>query len=138
MNTSNRLEDLHPLFQPIAQAIIADCEMTIGKGLIRPAVTFRSMADQAAAKAAGLSKVNLGWHQMGLAMDVAVLTPEGAYVKDGEDGRYRTFGMVAVKHGCVWGGNWTNFKDYPHCEWHPNFTLTQYLAWLGAHAVATA
>lgn len=134
---SGSIADLHPLFQPIAMKILDECEWTVGKGLIRPAVTFRSMADQAAAKAAKLSQVSLGWHQFGLAMDVAVLTPEGKYVTDGEDGRYTTFGMVAMKHGCIWGGSWTK-SDPDHCEWHPNFSLSQYLAWLDSHKVATA
>jgi len=134
---SSNLADLHPLFQPIARAILAESEDVLGHGLIRPAVTFRSVADQVLAKNAGLSQVNLGWHQFGLAMDVAVITPEGAYVKDGEDGRYRTFGEIAVKHGCVWGGNWAH-PDWDHCEWHPGFSLTMYLAWLDTHKVATA
>lgn len=134
---SASIADLQPLFQPIAMRILDDCEVTLGKGLIRPAQTFRSMADQAAAKAAGKSQVSLGWHQFGLAMDVAILTPEGKYVTDGTDGRYTTFGMVAMKHGCVWGGSWTN-PDYDHCEWHPGFKLADYVQWLDAHRIVTA
>jgi D-alanyl-D-alanine carboxypeptidase len=134
---SSNLDDLHPLFRLVAQGIIHDTNEKIAPSIIRPAVTFRSMTDQAAAKAAGLSKVSLGWHQMGLALDVAVITPDGMYVADGSDPRYTTFGTAAMVRGCVWGGSW-NEPDYDHCEFHPNFTLTQYLAWLDSHKVVTA
>lgn len=134
---SNNLADLHPLFLPIAQSILADACDRIGPSVAKAAVTFRTVSDQQLAKANGLSQVSLGWHQFGLAMDVAIITPEGSYVSNGEDDRYRIFGEIVTAHGCIWGGNWTH-PDWDHAEWHPNFTLTQYLTWLDAHKVATA
>lgn len=134
---SSNLTDLHPLFLPIAQAILNDTNQRIGTSSVRPAVTFRTVADQAQAKANGLSRVSLGWHQFGLAMDVAVITEAGVYVADGTDDRYKVFGDCVRKNGCIWGGDW-NHPDWDHCEWHPSFTLTQYLNWLDAHKVATA
>lgn len=135
--TSNRLEDLHPLFRLIAQRIIDQTNDQIAPSTIRPAVTFRTMSDQATAKAAGLSKVNLGWHQFGLALDVAVISESGAYITNGEDPRYRVFGDVAKANGCVWGGDWTK-PDWDHCELHQGFTLAQLQAWLDSHRIATA
>lgn len=138
---SSLLQDLHPIFQPVARAILEDCAALLMDkhpgSTIKPAVTFRSMSDQAAAKAAGLSQVNLGWHQMGLALDVAILGPQGQYVTDGEDERYALFGRAALQHDCIWGGHWTH-PDWDHAEFHPGFTLAQYLAWLDEHKVATA
>lgn len=137
---SSNLADLHPIFRPIASAILAEAGERIADvsdGLIRPAVTFRTVSDQATAKAAGLSQINLGWHQFGLALDVAIITKEGSYVKDGTDLRYAIFGEVAMKQGCIWGGSWTH-PDWDHAEFHPGFTLAQYIAWLEEHRVVTA
>lgn len=141
-DTSRHLTDLNPLFQPIAAEILELAQNRVAakfsSSIVRPSVTFRSVSDQAAAKSAGKSKVSLGWHQFGLALDVAVINAEGVYVSDGRDERYRIFGMAAMEHGAIWGGNWPNFPDPGHCEYHPNFTLAQYLAWLDDHRVALA
>jgi len=138
---SNRLEDLHPLFQPIAKAILQETQAEFDEhypgSTIRAADTFRLMTAQAAAVAAGLSRVAIGWHQFGLAVDGSVITREGAYVKDGADPRYRLFGLAAIRHGCIWGGTWTH-PDWDHIEWHPGFTLQQYTSWLDAHKVGAA
>lgn len=134
-DTSKRLEDLHPAFLPVARAVLEDAQKRVGDSIVRVVQTFRSVADQAAAKAAGKSKVSLGWHQFGLALDVAIITPEGAYITDGNDTRYALVGAAAMDHGCIWGGNWIHFKDAAHVEWHPGFTLDQYLAWLDGHRV---
>lgn len=140
--TSRSLEDLHPVFQPIARDILELAQNRITAlspgSIIRPATTFRSIADQAAAKAAGRSRVSVGWHNFGLALDVAVITQDGAYVSKGEDERYRIFGTSALEHGCVWGGNWQNFPDPPHAEYHPGFSLAQYMSWLDSHRVTMA
>lgn len=131
---SNLIEDLHPCFQPIALAILSETQRELeGIGTIHPAVTFRSLSEQAAAKAAGLSQVSIGWHQVGLALDVAIVTPGGSYVSDGADPRYGIFGRIALAHDCIWGGSWVH-QDYDHAEWHPGFTLQQYLSWLTQHA----
>jgi hypothetical protein len=29
---------------------------------------------------------------------------------------YAPLGPLCVKHGLIWGGSWTSFKDYPHME----------------------
>jgi len=146
--TSNKTSDLNPLFLPIALDILLESQAKITKvspgSIIRASTTLRSMADQAMKRAAGLSSVRLGWHQVGLAMDVAVITPAGAYVRKGDDPRYSIFGEVAKSHGCIWGGDWkvhpdgTGGPDYDHCEWHPGFTLQHYLAWLNLTRVVSA
>jgi hypothetical protein len=139
--TSRRLEDLHPMFQPIAREILELAQNRITAkfpgSIVRPATTWRSMTDQAIALAAGKLKVRMGWHQVGLALDAAVITPEGLYVRDGKDERYTIFGLAAIEHGCVWGGSWQRFPDPPHAEYHPGFSFDQYLAWLKEHPVVT-
>lgn len=133
-DTSNRIADLHPSFQSIAVAILEQTTEAIRPSLIRPAVTFRSMADQAAVKASGLSKVSLGWHQFGLAMDVAVISETGAYITNGQDERYKKFGAIAKSFGCVWGGDWHD-PDWDHCQMDLMMTALQYATWLEAHRV---
>lgn len=135
---SSKIEDLHPLFRPVAASILAETQKRVGDSTVRFANTFRSLADQATALAAGKSKVSLGWHQFGLAFDVAIISPEGVYIADGQDERYTMFGQEAVKAGCVWGGNWHGFPDPAHAEFHPGFALSHYIAWLGEHKVAVA
>lgn len=128
--------DLHPAFQPVARAVLADAQVDVEKlspgSIVRPAVTFRETAAQLAAKAAGLSHVSIGWHQYGLAVDAAVIAPGGSYVSDGKDPRYAIVGAAAKRHGCIWGGDWHD-PDWDHFEWHPGFTLAIYQAWLREH-----
>lgn len=138
---SSLLQDLHPIFQPIARGILDQVQERLGGtapggSTIRAAVTFRSMSDQAAAKAAGLSQVNLGWHQFGFAFDVAIIGPNGDYIADGQDARYKMFGEVAQAAGCIWGGSWAH-PDWDHCQLAISMTPLEYAAWLDAHRIAT-
>lgn len=47
------------------------------------------------------------------AVDVAV-TVNGKVSWDPH--QYAPLGVLARKHGLVWGGSWTTLKDYPHLE----------------------
>lgn len=138
MTTSNRIEDLNPIFRPIAQAILDETNERIKDGSARAIQTIRSMPDQAIAVANKKSKVKLGWHQFGLALDIGIFTETGVYVTDGDDPRYAIYGAVAKEHGCIWGGDWQNFPDPAHCEFHPKFTLPEYLVWLDINRLVTA
>lgn len=137
--TSRSISDLHPLFQPIAREILALAQNRITAkfpgSIIKPSTTFRTLSAQATVLAAGKSTVPRGYHQYGLAMDVAIINPEGAYVTEGKDERYRIFGMAAMEHGCIWGGNWQRFPDASHCEYHPEFNLETLMSWLDEHRV---
>ena len=133
---SARIEDLDPIFQPIARAILAEAQRRIEAvspgSRILPAVTWRTPADQEAAVASGASILKIGFHNFGRALDVKVLDERGAYVIDGEDPRYTIFGQVAKERGCVWGGDWHR-ADWDHCELCGGFTVSEFLAWLDAH-----
>jgi D-alanyl-D-alanine carboxypeptidase len=136
------LADLNPLFQPIARAILAETQERLGgdapgASRVRAAVTFRNLIDQAAAKASGRSRVSLGLHQFGFALDVAIIDPNGEYVTNGEDPRYALFGEVAKSHGCIWGGDWSD-PDWDHCNMDLGMSATEYAAWIDAHRVVTA
>ncbi len=93
--------------------------------------TFRSIV--AAELAAGSSKVAIGWHNYGLALDILIIDAAGSVVKDGDDYRYRRYGNMAKKQGCAWGGDFHSLHDGDHIEYHPGFTMAQYQAWLLTH-----
>lgn len=134
---SASLDDLHPAWQPVARAIVAATNAAYTDGsTLRPGDTFRTVSEQATKVAAGLSKVRLGWHQFGMAFDGCVFGPDGVYITNGADERYATFGRIAEQHGCIWGGAWHSFPDPSHVEWHPGFTLGQYLGWIDSHRVS--
>lgn len=85
--------------------------------------TFRSKERQADLEAGGKSKVKVGWHNYGLAVDFGLFGDMGVYITDGDHPAYLACGQVAEAFGCVWGGRWTGFKDSGHIEWHPGKTL---------------
>lgn len=137
---SRLLADLHPIFRPIFEAIISEAQM---EGItLHSGDTWRTVQEQAAYLKSGATRVSFGWHNVGLAGDLLVMDTRGAYVQDGADPRYRRMGAIAKSKGCIWGGDWDIQPNVPgkqpdsgHVEYHPNFTMTQYLAWLGAHPV---
>ncbi|WP_343063315.1 M15 family metallopeptidase [Halobacillus locisalis] len=63
------------------------------------------------------------YHNYGLAIDFALRTPNGDVVwdterDDNENGEADWMEVVAVAKdmGFEWGGDWRNFKDYPHLQ----------------------
>jgi hypothetical protein len=129
--TDRNLSDLDPALQPIAAQVIAAGNTAIAPSKVAIIVTWRSSADQQAAKANGLSRAGAGQspHNWTLAdgtpaaraFDFAVFDENGTYVTDGTDPRYAAVGKIAVAADLVWGGNWTVEKDgcgpdSDHCE----------------------
>jgi hypothetical protein len=125
------LTDLDPDFLPIAELIMSEANATISPSKTRIIITWRSPQDQQAAKANGASKAGPGQSPhnncmpdgapAARAFDFAVFDEDGAYVQDGRDSRYASIGLIAVKHGQIWGGNWTPetdgcMPDFDHIE----------------------
>lgn len=90
--------------------------------------TTRSKERQAELEAGGKSKVKVGWHNFGRALDFGLFGDMGVYITDGNHPAYLACGQVAEAFGCVWGGRWTGFKDAGHIEFHPNQTLEQIMS----------
>lgn len=92
---------------------------------VRATVTWRSGADQDAAKAKGLSNAGAGRspHNCvdahGLpasrAFDFAVFNADASYVKDGTDPRYRLAGDIGIDLGLEYGGDWLK-PDWDHLQ----------------------
>jgi len=118
--------DLHPKFNVIVQKVTNICKYIDLD--IRVLDTFRTPTRQEELYEAGASKVKRGWHNFGLACDFGVFTRDGKYCgSETPDNEYFKLGLIAKSLDCIWGGDW-KFKDLGHIEWHPGFTLAQYMA----------
>jgi peptidoglycan LD-endopeptidase CwlK len=128
--------DLDPALQPVARETIDQANAALAPSSVEITTTWRSSAAQEAAKAAGLSNAGAGAspHNCCLAdgtpasraFDFSVFNPDGSYVTDGTDPRYRTVGEIGKSLGLGYGGDWTMEKD--HCE--PDFVISK--CWRGA------
>ncbi|MFD5020007.1 M15 family metallopeptidase [Paenibacillus sp. NPDC058367] len=138
--SSARLIGLHPIVLSAATALIERC-YTLGVPII---ITqgLRTIAEQDALYAQGRTKPGsivtnakggYSYHNYGLAIDFALLLPDGKTVswdmkRDGDGDKVTDWQEVvqeAKKLGFEWGGDWTTFKDYPHFQMTFGLTLTQ-------------
>jgi peptidoglycan LD-endopeptidase CwlK len=62
-------------------------------------------------------------HNFGIAWDIGLFSPKGAYVTD--DAAYSQAATVARAEGVEWGGDWKKFVDRPHYQLQINVTLAQ-------------
>ncbi len=88
---------------------------------------YRTVADQRKAYERGASKVLFGWHNTGLAIDVAHYNRAGtgpSWLGDDKALAARfwpALGKAGIDAGFTeWGGNWTGFVDKPHLQYSPN------------------
>lgn len=138
--STSRLTNLHPVVRSAATALIERCyklniPILITQGL-------RTIAEQDALYAQGRTKPGAivtnarggySYHNFGLAVDFALLLPNGSSVswdmrRDGNNNQIIDWQEVvkeAKALGFEWGGDWTNFKDYPHFQMAFGLTLTQ-------------
>ncbi|OMD25491.1 M15 family metallopeptidase [Paenibacillus odorifer] len=138
--SSTRLIGLHPVVMAAATVLIERCysrgvPILITQGL-------RTIAEQNALYEQGRSKPGAivtnarggySYHNFGLAVDFALLLPNGSSVswdmnRDYNGNNIKDWIEVveeAKKLGFDWGGDWTSFKDYPHFQMVFGLTLTQ-------------
>ena len=55
------------------------------------------------------------WHNLGMAFDAVPLQNGNPRWDTGFPG-WKVYGECATAAGLMWGGSWTSFKDYPHCQ----------------------
>ncbi|WP_336773613.1 M15 family metallopeptidase [Paenibacillus sp. MMO-58] len=121
---------LHPIVAEKADELVA----LTGKQGIKIMITddFRSSEEQNALYKKGRSepgqvvtnvKGGASYHNYGLAVDFALVKPDGDVIWDMEydgNGNGKSDWMEVVsaakKLGFAWGGDWTSFKDYPHLQ----------------------
>ncbi|MBT2287966.1 M15 family metallopeptidase [Paenibacillus albidus] len=138
--SSKRLIGLHPVVLAAAAALIERCyvrgvNIIITQGL-------RTIAEQDALYAQGRTnpgnivtnaKGGSSYHNFGLAVDFALLLPDGRSVSWDMNRDYNSNNVKdwievvdeAKKLGLEWGGDWTSFKDYPHFQMTFGLTLKQ-------------
>jgi peptidoglycan LD-endopeptidase CwlK len=75
------------------------------------------------------------YHNYGLAIDFALLTPKGKTIWDMEydgnrNGKSDWMEVVALakRLGFTWGGDWTSFRDYPHLQMDFGYSIRE-LQW---------
>lgn len=120
-----RIESLRFEAQPICHLWLDICKSKLLID-VRVIETLRPEDRQKELAATGKSLVPFGWHNVGLAWDFAVFR-DGKYLTDDASGLYTKCGLIGEALDCVWGGRWQRLKDYGHLEWHPGFTLQQFL-----------
>ena len=76
----------------------------------------------------GKTDLRLGWHNVGLAWDFAIID-NGVQVADGEDWRYTLCGLIGKALGCKWPIRLASgAKDAGHLEYRPQWdSLEHYL-----------
>ena len=124
---------LDPRFRSVLIDILSICRNKLGIN-VDILETLRDRTRQKKLRKQGASKVNVGWHQFGLAADLGIFV-DGVYQVDDRLGKYLKLGFVAMAFNCRWGGNWDmdnhigegGENDLGHVEYHPGFTLAQYI-----------
>ncbi len=128
-----RLGVLHPLLRDEAVKVYEEIEKALtGRAKCRITQTFRTFKEQNDLYAQGRGKPGKivtqakggqSMHNYGLAVDFCLLL-DGKEIswdmKKDYDGDLKADWMEVVaifkKYGWSWGGDWKNFKDYPHFE----------------------
>ncbi|MEK3717662.1 M15 family metallopeptidase [Paenibacillus sp. FSL R7-0333] len=135
-----RLKGLHPAVLAAATALI---ERSYAGGVpILITQGLRTIAEQDALYAQGRTRPGAivtnarggySYHNYGLAVDFALLLPDGSSVswdmsRDGNQNGTRDW-LEVVQHakaiGFEWGGDWTSFKDYPHLQMSFGLSLAE-------------
>ncbi|WP_139491804.1 M15 family metallopeptidase [Brevibacillus dissolubilis] len=129
-----RLKGLHPKIRQAAQELIRRAHaqgifVLITQGL-------RSMDQQAEIYAQGrtkpgrivsYAKPGYSYHNYGLAIDYCLLDDCGKAVWT-VNHEWRVVGSIAKTLGFEWGGEWSDFKDYPHLQMTFGLSIRQLLA----------
>jgi hypothetical protein len=124
-----RVAALHPPFQALARAFLAECEKAGHK--LRVTFGHRTLEEQAKLYAQGRTapgaivtnaKPGQSAHNYAAAIDVVFLLDGG---KIDWNGPWDKIGKIGEKLGLVWGGSFKTFVDRPHFEWKDWRSLRQ-------------
>ena len=125
-----RLSEVYPGLATLVREMAAQLET---EGIdIRVTQGLRAMAEQEAFYAQGRTapgqivtdaQPGYSWHQFGLAVDIAPLTPQGPDWNVGHPvwGRIVSVGVLL---GLVAGAQWRVFPDWPHFQFTGRFLVT--------------
>lgn len=130
---------LHPIVEEQSQQLI---QQAAKKGIVVVITDgFRSAEDQnrlyekgrtAGGNVVTYAKGGESYHNFGLAVDFALKTPSGNIIWDMQyDGNkngkadWNEVVILAKKLGFEWGGDWAQFKDYPHLQMDFGLTIAE-------------
>lgn len=128
MINSRKIEDLYPAVQVKCHAFIADCAAEGINVLITS--TYRDMETQAAlynqgrtspGKIVTNAKPGTSWHNYRCAFDFVPLLDGKPDWND--TNKFKRCGEIAESVGLEWGGNFSSFKDTPHCQYRGGLTF---------------
>lgn len=130
---AKKLQGLHPVVAAKAEQLL---RRTYAEGIYIGIVHgFRTMAEQAAIYAQGRSvpgpiatnaRPGESYHNYGLAVDFALLTPDWSdYIWNERDPKWKRAAAIGKELGFEWGGDWRSFKDYPHLEYTFGLSIKQ-------------
>lgn len=131
--TQQRIQSLHPIVQNEVIQIINECNKALtGKAKIRITQALRTLREQENLYALGRTKPGKkvtnaqpgqSIHNYGFAVDICLIiegkTASWNTAKDWDNDQIADWYecvKIFAKHGWEWGGNWKNFKDFPHFE----------------------
>ena len=142
--TQNRIAQLHPSVRAEVTQIIQECDTALtGRAKVRITQGLRTFKEQDDLFALGRTRVNpqgktakkpLGnrvtqakggqsVHNYGFAVDICLIidgkTASWDTAKDWDNDTVADWYecvKIFAKFGWEWGGNWKNFKDFPHFE----------------------
>lgn len=126
--TERRLTQVHPVLADKVRAILADLEGHGWQPIVKEG--YRTAAQQAQKVRDGFSKVHFSYHMAmrdgrpcALACDIT--DARYGWEIGQEHPFWRDLGSSARAHGCVWGGDWTHFKDVAHVQLLSNDKLAE-------------
>lgn len=118
-----KLQGVHPLVaakarQLIEQAYKERINVIITQGLrtIEEQNELYAQGRTKPGKIVTNAKGGYSYHNFGLAFDFAILNADGS-VNWNVDEKWKRVGAIGKSLGLEWGGDWKNFKDYPHFQY---------------------
>ncbi|MNW50982.1 Peptidoglycan L-alanyl-D-glutamate endopeptidase CwlK precursor [compost metagenome] len=143
--SASKLTGLHPVMRQATERLI---ERSFARGVpILITQGLRTIAEQDALYAQGrnkpgqiVTKAKGGYsnHNFGVAIDFALLQPDGKSVSWTVGKEWMVVVEIAKSLGFEWGGDWRSFKDMPHFEMCFGLTTAQYRAGRKPSGIALA
>jgi peptidoglycan LD-endopeptidase CwlK len=135
MINSRKVEDLHPLVQPLVHRMLEECSKA-GIDLLITS-TFRDNESQAALYAQGRTrtgakvtnaKAGQSWHNWRVAFDVVPLRHgKPVWGTTGQDLElWQSVGAIGKAIGLEWAGDWKRFREFPHFQYTGGLTLADF------------
>lgn len=133
------LTELHPLVEENKNKLIElasdqniDIVITSGARSINSQNQLYEQGRTAKGNIVTYAKGGESYHNYGLAFDYAIRNPDGEIIwdiyydgnKDGESDWFE-IAELAKGLGFEWGGDWSNFKDYPHLQMTFGLSINQ-------------